>query len=125
MVSSQLIVKVKYEKSLTNCQPTTPPLVRPELNYGFGRQGSCSLAIVRSGDPCSCQRASIASLSPPSVRFNVVRHSQSRSNLFDRVDDDGHTSCRPPCRLWPNTLGHTGPARCGPCLSRGTVDGLE
>lgn len=36
MVSSQLIVQVKYEKSSTNCQTRDPPLVRPDFQLRFG-----------------------------------------------------------------------------------------
>lgn len=115
MVSSQLIVEAKYEKSSTNCQPTTPSLVRPDFNYGFGRQGSCSLAIVpvhnRAGFPVQLPACWHCQSVTPINCFNVVRHSQSRSNLFDRVEDEGHTSRRPPCCLWSNPLAHTGPAR--------------
>lgn len=35
MVSSQLIVQVKYEKSSISCQPGDPPLVRPDFQLRF------------------------------------------------------------------------------------------
>lgn len=47
-----------------------PHWLDPIFNFGFGRQGSCSMAIVlcrQSGDPCSCQQARIDNLSPPSI----------------------------------------------------------
>lgn len=92
MVSSQLIAQVKYEKPPTRCQPTTPPLVRPDFSTTvLGGRASCSMAIVLQMERGSLQLppASIASLSLTSIySFNVLRRTQSRSSLFGCVDDE-------------------------------------
>lgn len=55
MVSSQLIVQVKYEKSSTNCQPRNPSLARPDFQLRFWETG-----LLQHGDsPVQTERGSL------------------------------------------------------------------